>query len=89
MANHERAWWKYGRAMAVPLLLWGLVIASLWEPVRVWLSAGRGFDKASLREWIGGPATDRFQIDRSSVQYQWIMKFVDLLLEDPFGRPTR
>jgi signal transduction histidine kinase len=52
MANHDHSWWKYGRALAVPLLLWGLVVASLWEPVRVWLNAGRGHDKANLREWI-------------------------------------
>jgi signal transduction histidine kinase len=52
MANHAHSWWKYGRALAVPLLLWGLVVASLWEPVRIWLNAGRGHDKASLREWI-------------------------------------
>jgi two-component system, cell cycle sensor histidine kinase and response regulator CckA len=52
MANHEHFWWKYGRALAVPVLLWGLVVASLWEPVRVWLNAGRGHDKADLREWI-------------------------------------
>ena len=45
-------WWKYGRALAVPLLLWGLVVVSLWEPIRVWLGTGRGYDKASLREWL-------------------------------------
>ena len=52
MANHEHSWWKYGRALAVPLLLWGLVVGTLWQPVRVWLGTGRGHDKANLREWI-------------------------------------
>ena len=52
MPTHEHTWWKYGRALAVPLLLWGLVVGTLWEPVRIWLGTGRGHDKASLREWI-------------------------------------
>jgi len=52
MATLHRAWWKYGRALAVPLLLWGLVIASLWEPIKVWLNSRRYNDDADLREWI-------------------------------------
>ncbi|MBI1915663.1 MAG: HAMP domain-containing histidine kinase [Planctomycetes bacterium] len=52
MAALHRAWWKYGRALAVPLLLWGLVIASLWEPIKVWLNSSRYHDRAALREWI-------------------------------------
>src|SRR5207237_1277613 len=52
MAALHRAWWKYGRAPAVPLLLWGLVIASLWEPIKVWLNSSRYHDRAALREWI-------------------------------------
>src|SRR5438445_8676692 len=52
MASPHYPWWKYGRALLVPLLLWGLVVTSLWEPVRFWLGTGRGYDRASLREWI-------------------------------------
>jgi signal transduction histidine kinase len=48
----HRAWWKYGRALAVPLLLWGLVIASLWEPIKGWLNSSRSHDRAALHEWI-------------------------------------
>src|SRR5262249_18632031 len=52
MAALPRAWWKYGRALLVPLLLWGLVVASLWEPIKVWLNSSRYHDRAALREWI-------------------------------------
>src|SRR5262245_4489004 len=52
MAALHRTWWKYGRALAVPLLLWALVIASLWEPIKVWLNSSRYHDRAALREWI-------------------------------------
>ena len=55
------------------------------EMVCDWYARAQEFG-TGLRDWIGGPATERFQIDRDSPQYQWIRKFVDLLLEDPFGR---
>ncbi len=48
----RHAWWKYGRALAVPLLLWGLVIGTLWEPLQDWLNGTRTHDESVLREWI-------------------------------------
>ncbi len=55
------------------------------EMVCDWYARAQEFG-TGLRDWIGGQATARFQIDKDSVQYQWITKFVDLLLEDPFAR---
>jgi signal transduction histidine kinase len=52
MTALHRTWWKYGRALFVPLLVWGLVIASLWEPIKVWLNSRHYHDEADLREWI-------------------------------------
>jgi signal transduction histidine kinase len=45
-------WWTYGRVLAVPLLLWGLVVVSLWEPVQDWLSSGEKADETILHEWL-------------------------------------
>jgi two-component system, cell cycle sensor histidine kinase and response regulator CckA len=52
MPTLQMPWWKYGRALALPLLLWGLVILSLWEPVKVWLNGSRYNDQTILEEWI-------------------------------------
>jgi signal transduction histidine kinase len=45
-------WWAYGRVLAVPVLLWGLVLGFLWEPIHEWLSPGETQDRTILREWI-------------------------------------
>jgi hypothetical protein len=63
------------------------------EMVCDWYARAQEFG-TGLRDWIGGPATERFRIDPDSPQARWIARFVDLLLEDPFGReesrpPTR
>jgi hypothetical protein len=55
------------------------------EMVCDWYARAQEFG-TGLRDWIRGHAIDRFQIDKGSQQYQWIMKFVDLLLEDHFVR---
>jgi signal transduction histidine kinase len=52
MTHRRRRWWTYGRALVVPLLLWGLVLGSLWEPVREWLGASKAQDETDLHEWL-------------------------------------
>src|SRR5207302_9210514 len=53
MPPTERArWWRYLRGLAGPLLLWGLVIATLREPIQTWLSGEQKYDQAALKEWI-------------------------------------
>lgn len=37
-----------------------------------------------VRDWIENCAIKKFSIDKSWVQYQWMMEFVDILLEDDF-----
>jgi hypothetical protein len=55
------------------------------EMVCDWYARAQEFG-TGLRDWIGGPAADRFRIDPDSPQFRWIQKFVDLLLEDQFVR---
>src|SRR5947209_4276838 len=43
---------RYGRALAVPLLLWALVAFALREPVGTWLRGEDGYDQAALQEWL-------------------------------------
>ena len=50
-----------------------------------WYARAQEFG-TGLRDWIGGQATERYQIDRDGQQHQWITKFVDILLEDQFVR---
>jgi hypothetical protein len=58
------------------------------EMVCDWYARAQEFG-TGLRDWIKTHALDRFQIGKGSLQYQWIMKFVDLLLEGPFRDPSR
>jgi signal transduction histidine kinase len=44
--------WRYGRALAAPVLLWVLVVVALREPVEVWLRGDETFDQAALVEWL-------------------------------------
>ena len=55
------------------------------EMVCDWYARAQEFG-TGLRDWIGGPATARFQLDKGSPQYRWITRFVDLLLQDEFAR---
>ena len=55
------------------------------EMVCDWYARAQEFG-TGLRDWIGGPATERFRIDPGSPQHRWITGFVDLLLEDHFIR---
>jgi hypothetical protein len=55
------------------------------EMVCDWYARAQEFG-TGLRDWIGGPATERFRIDPDSPQAGWITRFVDLLLEEPFRR---
>jgi signal transduction histidine kinase len=44
--------WRYGRALAAPVLLWVLVVVALREPVEVWLRGDETYDQAALQEWL-------------------------------------
>jgi signal transduction histidine kinase len=47
-----RTAWRYGRALAAPVLLWVLVVVALREPVGAWLSGDDSYDQAALQEWL-------------------------------------
>jgi hypothetical protein len=55
------------------------------EMVCDWYARSQEFG-TSLRDWIKSNAIDKFKIDLEGEQYKWIMKFVDILLEDHFVR---
>jgi signal transduction histidine kinase len=44
--------WPYARALAAPVLVWGLLAVALAEPVRSWLRGEDGYDQAALQEWL-------------------------------------
>ncbi len=61
MADHDpvvevpagrRRFWKYARLLAAPLLLWGLVLVALNEPLQTWLHGEESYDRAALQEWL-------------------------------------
>ena len=53
------------------------------EMVCDWYARSQEFG-TGLRGWIKDTAIDRFKIDTKSEQYQWIMGFLDILLESHF-----
>jgi len=44
--------WRYGRALAVPLLIWLLLVGSLIQPVLGWLRSEERYDEAAMQEWL-------------------------------------
>jgi signal transduction histidine kinase len=50
--SRRKRLWSYARILAAPLLLWGLVVVALREPLQTWLDGERGYDEAALREWL-------------------------------------
>src|SRR5690348_1295359 len=50
--SQRKRLWSYARVLAAPLLLWGLVVVALREPLQTWLDGEKGYDEAVLREWL-------------------------------------
>jgi signal transduction histidine kinase len=48
----RRRFWRYARMLAAPLLLWGLVLVALNEPLQTWLHGEESYDRAALQEWL-------------------------------------
>ena len=44
--------WRYGRALAVPLLVWLLLVGALVRPVLGWLRSEERYDEAAMQEWL-------------------------------------
>jgi signal transduction histidine kinase len=44
--------WRYGRALLAPLLIWVLTVAALLDPLRTWLRGEDSFDTAAILEWL-------------------------------------
>jgi signal transduction histidine kinase len=44
--------WRYGRALAAPLIIWALLIVALFSPLLGWLDSEDRYDQAALQEWI-------------------------------------
>jgi signal transduction histidine kinase len=48
----RRRFWSYARILIAPLLLWGLVVVALGEPLQTWLHGEEIYDRAALQEWL-------------------------------------
>src|SRR5438552_15471291 len=48
----RRQFLRYLRGLAAPVLLWGLFVAVLIEPLQSWLQGAAKYDDAALHEWI-------------------------------------
>lgn len=44
--------WRYGRTLAAPLLLWGVLIGAMAVPLLGWLDSEDEYDRAAMQEWI-------------------------------------
>ncbi len=55
------------------------------EMVCDWYARSQEFG-TGLRDWIKTKAVEKFHIDTNGEQYGWVLKFVDLLLQDHFVR---
>jgi signal transduction histidine kinase len=71
MAAIDRKYlWRYVRGLAGPVLLWGLVILTLREPLRTWLHAEQEFDQAAMKEWIKQSPVFRLTLPELVTNYQ-------------------
>jgi signal transduction histidine kinase len=52
LPSGRRRFWSYARILAAPLLLWGLVVVALREPLQTWLHGEESYDRAALQEWL-------------------------------------
>jgi signal transduction histidine kinase len=50
--TNRRRVWRYIRGLAAPVVLWALVLVTLWEPLQSWLHGQELYDKDALTEWI-------------------------------------
>ena len=50
--GRRKRFWSYARILAAPLLLWGLVLVALGEPLQTWLHGEDSYDRAALQEWL-------------------------------------
>lgn len=83
MTRPRRRWWTHGRVLVVPLLLWALVIGSLWEPIREWLGGSEEADRTILHEWLDEvPGNLRGLIDR------YLRKVDQARADDTAGNPN-
>jgi signal transduction histidine kinase len=48
----DRPLWRYSRVLAVPLLIFSVLVAALILPVLSWLEGEDEYDKAAMQEWI-------------------------------------
>src|SRR5262245_43294322 len=44
--------WRYGPALVAPVVIWGLLVAALIQPVRGWIQGEQRYDQAAVQEWL-------------------------------------
>jgi signal transduction histidine kinase len=63
-------WWRYGRALLAPGLVWLVLMAGLIPPLRGWLRSEELYDKAALREWLEEARTPDRTLGELVAEYQ-------------------
>lgn len=58
------------------------------EMVCDWYARSMEFG-TGLRDWITKTAMERYSIEKGTQHYEWIMGFVDLLLQEPFRKDVK
>src|SRR4051812_14116182 len=53
LPDKSETWlWRYGRALAAPVIIWVLLVVALFSPLLGWLDSEDRYDQAALQEWI-------------------------------------
>jgi signal transduction histidine kinase len=52
MSMTRRQFWRYVRGLSAPVLLWGMFIIVLAEPLQSWLQGNENYDVGLIKEWI-------------------------------------
>ncbi len=78
---------RYLRGLAAPVLLWGLFVAVLVEPLQSWLQGDAKYDDAALREWIEEARV--FRDTLPEMVHNYLTDLDEARASDPSSDPTK
>src|SRR5438105_5000587 len=50
--QRRQRFWRYGRILVAPVLIWSLLAGLLSQPLLGWLHSEEQYDKAAMQEWL-------------------------------------